>query len=246
MRRTVHLEASAVLPARHRILLRAGIPADREPSKRTLSLVVEATALFLREARPIGLFEEVSFDELSAVHRDGRARGESSVLERVAPLASRLALFAATVGEPVCERIRRLFEEGDAPLGFLLDAVASEATVALGEELGEAFLAEGGAPGLSVLAYSPGYCGWPVSGQRPLFARLGPGEIGVSLGESALMSPIKSVSGVLVAAPPHAHRFRPDFEFCDHCVERTCLGRMASLRAPAGIPPAEGDSPWTS
>ena len=246
MRRVVRLEASAVLPARHRILVRAGVPLEREPSKRTLALAVEATALFLREAGPIGVFEEVSLEELRAVHGDGRAPGESSALERVAPRAARLGLFAATVGEPVCERIRRLFDGGDAPLGFLLDAVASEATAALGEELGDAFVGEGGAAGLAVLAYSPGYCGWPVSGQRPLFARLRPDETGVSLGESALMSPIKSVSGVLVAAPPQAHRFRPDFEFCDLCVERTCLGRMASLRSPAGIPPVEGDSPWTS
>ena len=216
------------------------------PSSRILALVRKAAAVFVDEARPVGVFEELSLEELLAVSRDGRPPGEESVLERVAPLGRRLALFAATVGEPVCGRIRRLFDEGDAPLGFLLDAVASEATAALAEEIGDAFLGERHAPGLAVLAYSPGYCGWPVSGQRPLFARLRPDETGVSLGESALMSPIKSVSGVLVAAPPHAHRFRPDFEFCDLCVERTCLERMASLRSPAGIPSAEGDSEWTS
>ena len=244
MRRVLRIEAPDVLPSRTAVLYRAGVPADRKPSERVLGLAARATELFLREAEPVGLLEELSLDELLAVHREGRERGEPSVLERVAPQAARLALFAATLGEPVCTRIRTLFDEGDAPLGFLLDAVASEAAAALAEELGDAFHAEAGPAGLSVLAYSPGYCGWPVTGQRPLFARLAPGEIGISLGESALMSPVKSVSGVLVEAPPRAHRFRPDFAFCDLCADRTCLPRMASLRAPAATP-AEGDEPWT-
>lgn len=246
MRRALRLDAADILPARPRILLRAGIPADRKPSARILGLAERAAALFVAEAEPVGVFEEISLEELLAVHHEGRPRDEESVLERVAPLASRLALFAATVGEPVCARIRQLFAEGDSPLGLLLDAVASEATTALAEELGEAFLDERPDPGLTVLAYSPGYCGWGVSGQRALFARLEPAEAGISLSESSLMAPVKSVSGVLVAATPKAHRFRPDFEVCDVCAERTCLDRMASLRTPAGSVRAEGDPPWTS
>jgi hypothetical protein len=216
------------------------------PSSRTLALARAAVELFVAEARPVGVFEEISLEDLLAVHRDGRPPGEDSVLEGVAPHARRHALFAATVGEPVCARIRQLFAEGDAPLGLLLDAVTSEATTALAEELGDTFLGDRPEPGLAVLAYSPGYCGWPVTGQRALFARLLPGEIEISLGESALMAPVKSVSGVLVAAPPRAHRFRPDFEFCEACTERTCLERMASLRSPAGLPETEGDAPWIS
>lgn len=245
MRRVLRIEASDVLPSRTAVLLRAGVPADRNPSARVLGLAAKATELFLREAGPVAVLEEVPLAELLDLCRDERSADEPSVLEQVAPQSSRLALFAATLGEPVCARIRALFDEGDAPLGFLLDAVASEAAAALAEELADAFRVEGGVPGLAVLAYSPGYCGWPVTGQRPLFARLAPGEIGVSLGESALMSPVKSVSGVLVEAPARAHRFRPDFAFCDLCADRTCLPRMASLRAPAGTP-AEGGEPWTS
>lgn len=246
MRRVLGIDTADILPSRRRILLRAGVPADRMPSLRTLALVREAVDLFVDEARPVGVFEEISLEELLAIYREGRPPGEESVLERVAPLANRLALFATTVGEPVCTRIRQLFDRGDAPLGYLLDAVASEATAALAEELGEAFLDERRDPGIAVLAYSPGYCGWHVSGQRALFARLEPGEIGISLGEGSLMAPVKSVSGVLVAAPPRAHRFRPDFDFCEACTERTCLERMASLRSPSGLSPAEGDPSWTS
>ena len=58
------------------------------------------------------------------------------------------------------------------------------------------------------------------------------------------MTPVKSVSGVLVAALPRAHRFRPDFDFCEACAERTCLERMAALRSSAGPSELEGDVLW--
>ncbi len=246
MRNVLRFDATDVLPARSRILLRAGVPADRTASRRTLELAERAVALFLREAEPVGVLEELTLEELLALQREASRPEAPSVLERVTRLSERLALFAATVGEPVCAQIRRLFDEGDAPLGLLLDAVASEAATALAEEMCDALLAGRPEPGLAVLAYSPGYCGWAVTGQRALFARLSPGEIGITLGGSALMAPVKSVSGVLVAAPPRAHRFRPDFEFCEACTERTCLERMASLRSPSGLSPVEGDASWTS
>ncbi len=248
MREVLRFDAPAVLPARSRVLVRAGVPANRKPSSRTLDLAERATELFVRGAEPVGVVEDVSLEELFAVHRDARPPDQDSVLERVAPFAQRLSPLAATVGEPVCSRIRQLFAEGDAPLGLLLDAVASEATTALEEEMCDALLGERGGErrtgGLTVLAYSPGYCGWPVSGQRALFARLSPGEIGITLSESALMTPVKSVSGVLVAALPRAHRFRPDFDFCEACTERTCLERMASLRSSAEASELEGDVLW--
>ena len=60
-----------------------------------------------------------------------------------------------------------------------------------------------------VLRYSPGYCGWHVSGQINLFNTLTPEKIGITLGESCLMNPLKSVSGVLVAGPPNIHISTP-------------------------------------
>lgn len=246
MRRVHRIDASAILPERRGFLVRAGVPADREPSARVLAIAERAVELFVELAEPVGVLETIPLEDLLRLVRAGRPEGEESVVEQVAPLGRRLALFAATVGEPVSARIRQLFAEGEAPLGLLLDAIASEATAALADEMGELFLDERREPGIAVLAYSPGYCGWLVSGQRALFARLAPGDVGITLGESALMAPVKSVSGVLVAAPPEAHRYRPDFAFCDYCTERSCLTRMLSLRSPDGGPPAEGDASWTS
>ena len=152
---------------------------------------------------------------------------------RVYPRAEGLALFVATLGEAVPARIRHLFDEEELAVAYMLDAVASAGADLLADRLAERYRRRarrsGGWRDARVLPYSPGYCGWPTRGQRPLFDALRPGEIGVTLNDSCLMSPLKSVSGVLVAGPGEAHRFRPDFPFCDDCRTHECGPRMASV-----------------
>jgi cobalamin-dependent methionine synthase I len=158
--------------------------------------------------------------------------GDDLAVGRVYPRAEGLALFVATVGEAVPARIRRLFDEDALAEGWMLDAVASAGADLLADRLAERFqraLVQRGTNDTRVLPYSPGYCGWPTRGQRPLFDTLRPEEIGVTLNDSCLMSPIKTVSGVLVAGPGEAHKFRPDFPFCDDCQTHECGRRMASV-----------------
>ena len=73
-------------------------------------------------------------------------------------------------------------------------------------------------------AEAPIPCGWPTGGQRPLFTALRPEEIGVTLNESCLMSPIKSVSGVLFPS-------ESGFENCAVCPREGCQGRRAPYDA---------------
>jgi hypothetical protein len=118
----------------------------------------------------------------------------------------------------------------------MLDSVASAATDRLAELLAARGRIEASddAGGESVtLGYSPGYCGWHVSGQRALFAFLRPETIGVTLNASCLMDPLKSVSGVLAAGPPEIHRFSPGYPFCADCRDKPCLGRIRSQSRPA-------------
>jgi hypothetical protein len=43
------------------------------------------------------------------------------------------------------------------------------------------------------------------------------------------MQPVKSISGILVAADIEAHRFRPAFSFCKQCKEHKCVQRLLLL-----------------
>ena len=63
---------------------------------------------------------------------------------------------------------------------------------------------------------------WPLQEQRPLFTLLGkgPGAVGVTLSDSFLMEPIKSVSGIWFPA-------EENFENCRLCPREKCPGRRA-------------------
>src|SRR5450759_3682893 len=113
----------------------------------------------------------------------------------------------------------------------MLDSSAAAAADHLADLLGPRYVSmiAGAASDWRVLAYSPGYCGWHVSGQRALFGFLRPEEIGITLNWSCLMQPLKSISGVLVVGPGHIHRFHPTYSFCERCQEKQCRDRMASV-----------------
>jgi cobalamin-dependent methionine synthase I len=142
-----------------------------------------------------------------------------------------LALFAVTLGEGISNHIDSLFASGELAEGYILDQVASFAADELAQIAGRRFEADRGVDDQRVLPYSPGYCGWHVSGQRALFDHLQPEEIGITINDSCLMHPIKSVSGVLVLAPIEAHSFSPAFPCCATCTTLECQDRIASLRS---------------
>lgn len=233
MRRVIHFTSDGVRPDGDSVLRRQGIPASAAVSVQVAALLDAAQAAFDAHARPVAILEDVSYAEFADVYGADEVSEPRTPLGDVSPRAQALALFAGTLGAGVDAEIRRLFAAGDAALGCMLDAVAGAATERLADAAAQRFLESltpHQAQRLYVLPYSPGYCGWNVCGQSALFAKLHPGAIGIHLTDTCLMQPVKSVSGVLVAAPREEHRFRPDYPFCDRCGTRDCLPRMRSVR----------------
>jgi len=107
-------------------------------------------------------------------------------------------VFLCTAGPGIEERSRRLMAEGDPFTGFIADAVGSLVVDAAMDRVHDRVEALACAQGLRITnRYSPGYCGWHVREQQQLFRLLPAGFCGVSLSESSLMKPIKTVSGVI-------------------------------------------------
>ena len=232
MRQHVTWTAAESLPGRAEVLRLQGVPAEADLSPRIGALLETALAAYQEAAEPRAVIGEISREEFRGVYRGEGRNAPETPLETVLAGAARLALFTATVGGGVTARIRDLFGRNEPALGAMLDSVASAAADRLTVLLGALFPALAGGVstnGTRVLAYSPGYCGWHVSGQLALFAFLDPGEIGVTLNSSCLMEPLKSVSGVLVGGPAGLHRFVPAFAFCTECRDKPCRARMASL-----------------
>jgi hypothetical protein len=225
-----------VAPDRAHVLRQLGIPPDARVSERTEQVYRTAGELFAASVAPAGVLADVTADEFDVVYR-GEGRNEPDTpVAAIFPRAEHLALFAVTLGPRVSEALTRCFAAHDFALAYTLDAMASVAADTAADVIERRYedglRARGwAAPDGAALRYSPGYCGWDLTGQRRLFARLQPEAIGLTLTHSCLMQPLKSVSGVILAGPRTIHRFPPTFDFCDRCESRTCRDRLRAMAA---------------
>lgn len=223
MRREVAIEAAGVAPAVQPILRLLDMP---EASGRTADLIERAIAIVREGARPRGILADLSRERFAAVFAGEGRNAPRTPLGTIIGRADCLALFAVTLGDAVSREIARLFARSDPALACVLDAAASEAAErAAGVVQAEFAGSLEATPDIECLRYSPGYCGWDVTGQRALFAELRPEEIGIRLRESCLMEPLKSVSGVIVAGPAEIHEIGEEYPFCADCATKSCRER---------------------
>jgi hypothetical protein len=234
MTRIISLDAMKLAPTLDIVLRTQGIPEGHQVPERVKKLAEEARNLYEALSRPRGILSEISLAEFRQVYEGDGQNAEPTPLPGIVVDADHLALFAVTLGEPVSQKIDELFQTDAPALGCMLDGIASERADSAADLLGENYLQsllESGETdsGTKVLPYSPGYCGWHVTGQRKLFSYLDPGRIDIELNDSCLMSPLKSVSGVLVAGPVEIHSFENDFEFCLDCATWECRKRITDI-----------------
>jgi hypothetical protein len=194
-----------------RLRVRPGSSSERE----LLSLLAEAQAI----ARPKAFYLQIPIETRSSdyVILSGR-RFDSRVLAVNLEGAAQAYPFIATCGLELEEWARSI---DDSLYQFWADAIKE---LALGPALQafEAHLQSHFIPGHTA-TMSPGSLeDWPITQQSILFDLLGDTRqaIGVTLTESYLMLPTKSVSGI---------RFplEATFESCQLCTREGCPGRRA-------------------
>lgn len=134
--------------------------------------------------------------------------------------------FVATIGAELETRVREYFAAHAFLEAVLLDAAGSVAADGLAAQIERECALQN-----SSARFSPGYCHWSLRGQEPLLATLASQEIGVTLLPSMLMSPLKSVSGVVVAAAEEA--LLVPREACGACDAR-CERRRARFVSSGG------------
>ncbi len=234
MRRVIDIKTEDITPSITGILAHQGMPPHVQADEPTLKPAREAIALWEHLSQPVGIFAEIAIHEFAQVYI-GESRNEPETpLPNIYQRANALALFAVTVGHDVEQEIRRLFETNEFPLGAMLDAAASVSAEKAVDVVQDRFRKHLSVVGRwdrskGVMPFSPGYCGWHVSGQRALFDTLHPEEIGIELSDSYLMQPLKSISGVLVAGAKDIFQFDDDFPFCSECATRSCRERIMSI-----------------
>ena len=230
----VEIEVDKIIPSIEDILRSQGIPKDSIIKDSIQNLIDESLSLFISEVHPVCIIKEISKNDFDEIFAGEGTNEEEAPLKMIYPQADHLELFAMTMGSGISERITELFSCNDFAIGTMLDAVASLAadkSVELLEKhitkkLIEKKLTKNSS---MVLSYSPGYCGWHISAQKKLFLCLHPEQIGISLNESFLMTPIKSVTGVLINGNKNIHNFENSFGFCSSCKAQSCLERRERI-----------------
>lgn len=126
--------------------------------------------------------------------------------------------FICTVGDALETAVRTYMSEGAYLQGLLLDAAGSIAADSLAQQVEDRC-----SEGQSSARFSPGYCSWTLDAQPEIFSMLNPTDLGIELGSSRLMNPLKSVSGIVVCAPSKALKVAP--ETCRQCEAVGCTRR---------------------
>jgi hypothetical protein len=232
----IRLAAADVAPERHDVLEGQGIPTGMPVSEQIEELCTIARDMLVETAAPVGVLADISKDDFARVYAgEGRNEHRTPVGE-IFGRAEHLGLFAVTLGQRTGEEIDHLFAANDFALASMLDSAASAAAERAADQLERSYVKDLGqkgwfASGRAALRYSPGYCGWHVSGQRKLFDVLKPERIGLTLRDSYLMQPLKSVSGVIIGGPREIHNFPISYDFCNQCETRTCRQRLRAVFA---------------
>ncbi|MFC1554296.1 vitamin B12 dependent-methionine synthase activation domain-containing protein [candidate division KSB1 bacterium] len=225
---------SEVMPYRRDVLRNQGMPDGVNIPEKISDILSEALNILNEKIKPVCLYSGITEKEFVPIFEGEGRNANDAVLKSIFPKSDHLAVFVLTLGIEISELISDLFESSDFALASMLDAAASKAAdnaVTVTEELYYSSLYNDstGSKNKAVLSYSPGYCGWDITAQKKLFEFLDPGKIGITLNESYLMIPLKSVSGLLAAGDKEMHVFTNDYSYCGDCNNQSCVERIKNL-----------------
>lgn len=167
------------------------------PEKNILLLVDNVYAEIKNICNPqyiYELYEGNTCDNVS-IEIDAKKFKTGKVITSYLKGMEKCCVFVTTAGNEYDIYKKQLREKGEMLEEFIADAIGSIITEAcvdkLIEDLNES------ADGEFTYPYSPGYCGWKLTEQQLLFSLLPDAPCGITLTDSCLMLPIKSISGII-------------------------------------------------
>lgn len=155
---------------------------------------------------------------------------KSPKLARALAGAETVCCFLATVGPAVDMEIQSLMQRRRFADAYVLDAMGSMSAENVVEQFYQRMARKQKEKDAAVtLRFSPGYCDWPIQQQRPLFRLFAKTDTpDVSLNDSCLMTPSKSVSGLFGFLPPGAKGPPAAYNPCRSCAKRDCIARRSN------------------
>ena len=139
--------------------------------------------------------------------------------------AKEVFVAAVSIGSALEDRASQYFADGERARGYLLDCLGTATMTSLVQQVCARFESLAAPSGFPLgFPISPGDEGWPLAEQRVLFRMLPTDLIGLSLTDSCVMLPKKSVSFVVGLGP--GIQTAAESSQCDYCSAReTCRFR---------------------
>lgn len=139
----------------------------------------------------------------------------------------KIIFLSATLGEEIEEQVTQSFADGKYSFSVLLDAAATTAVEQVADNMEKAIFNVVKRQGFAMKwRFSPGYGDWPIE-QQPDVLRLAHGsEIGVSLTESLMLTPRKSITAVIgLYRPNNCDQETQTKHDCNNCNKLDCASR---------------------
>lgn len=194
------IPAESIRPDPEEIIRLVGNP-DGALDRHTRELVDQLIERCGELARPKGgfaWFDSGTFLSEDELELEGVRFLVGKIIARELKHAEAFSFFAVTLGPGPESLGRGCIRSGDYLEGYLIDLIGSAMVESLAGEIHAHIKSVAEKKGMKVTNhYSPGYCSWAVGEQQKLFGLLPPDWCGISLSGSSLMSPIKSVSGII-------------------------------------------------
>lgn len=197
--------------------------SNSEADAYLLQTVSEISTYCLEISKPrasLSIFSNIQFDkETGKMTLEGFTFSINKMIMSALSESTEIGVFIGTCGIEVEHFSKRMMDEGNLLEGYIADLSGSQIAEGIAECIHQQLKFERNDHVSN--RYSPGYCKWHVSDQHHLFEIMKENNCGVSLNPSALMSPIKSVSGIIgLGDQVHFKNYT-----CSVCEEDHCLYR---------------------
>jgi hypothetical protein len=216
-----------------------GLPADYVLQERTLELAQWAREWYSRHGHPwiYARRADCELDEASVLI-NGQAFNSSALTQQISEAFVDSAWLVAVGAGPECEEMaRQLWTEGKPDEYFFLEIFGSAVVEQLVMSASARLCAWADQRQLAILPHhSPGYSGWDIRDQKPLFHLIQSGKnprfpSGLNVLESGMLQPKKSLLGVFgVTARLDLARTLARLVPCENCALNACNYRRGPYK----------------
>lgn len=174
-----------------------------EQSQKTVHEIVlkelEEAALICNIKAEYRIFDKVIFNESArTAETGGMTFNIGKIIFGQVRKSESFALFLCTAGEEIGIRSRHAMKKGDLLEGYIYDVIGSEVVETAADIMQNEMEERLKKSGMRITnRFSPGYCGWDVAEQHKLFQLFPYNFCGIRITPSALMDPVKSISGII-------------------------------------------------